>query len=144
MAPLGNKEFSVRVAVHGIFPKFSGFRFHKKTRAHKKPKRYRQSKQIEFLYSIFVRFYLTHYIISEIFQLPFSPPPQPDHAATPVRAGTQKRTRTLPQATDEADMMIKTPPRVAYLSANHRASGDSSNLDRVSSNEDLLPNICNL
>ena len=79
-----------------------------------------------------------------MFQLPFSPPPPPDHAATPVRAGTRKRTRTLSPATDEADMMIKTPPSVSYLSANQCASGDSSNLDRVSSNEDLLPNIGNL
>ena len=65
MDPLGHKEFSVRGAVHGIFPRFSGFGFHRKTRAHKKPKRYRQSKQIECLYSIFVVFYLTHYIFSK-------------------------------------------------------------------------------
>ena len=144
MDPLGHKEFSVRGAVHGIFPRFSGFGFHRKTRAHKKPKRYRQSKQIECLYSIFVGFILRAIFSQKIFQLPFSPPPPPYHVATLVRAGTRKRTRTLSPATDETNMMIKTSRNVAYLSANHRAFGDSSNLDRVSSNEDLLPNIGSL
>ena len=91
-----NSLYEVQYTV--FFPRFSGFGFHRKTHAHKKTKSYRQSKQIECLYSIFVGFILRAIFSQKMFQLPFSPPPPPDHAATPVRAGTRNRTRMLSPA----------------------------------------------